>query len=197
MSHLHSLNACKEDDKRFLTFFRNPTGSARPAARFVRLEKVARGAEEVSFGVVQMEVFDYLGNRLRPQGVVISPQTDVSLKAALVDGDLSASKARVATTQRGKRVFMQIDLGTDVEVAGVRVHNLAGQSGIDLLEANLKVCTRSGVAVFNCPIRDNRLVYNIRTSPLEMKARRAYGYFNEEFFVVPGACEYAMPEITV
>lgn len=139
-----------------------------------------------------MEAFDYFGNKLRPQGVVISPQTDVSLNAALVDGDLSAGKARVAATQRGKRAYMQIDLGAEVEVAGVRVYNLPGQSGADLLEANLKVCTRSGVAVFNCPIRDNRLVYNIRTSPLEMKARRAYGYFNEEFCVVPGACEFAM-----
>ena len=135
-----------------------------------------------------MEAFDYFGNKLRPQGVVVSPQTDVSLNAALVDGDLSASKSRVAVTQKGKRVFMQIDLGGDVEVAGVRIYNVAGQSGADLLEADLKICTRSGLAVFNCPIRDNRLVYNIRTSPLDMKARRAYGYFNEEFFVVPGAC---------
>ena len=178
----------QESDRAFISFFRNPGGKARPAARFIRLEKLSRGGEEVSFRVVQIEAFDYFGNKLRAQGVVVSPQTDISLNAALVDGDLSPSKERVAATQPGKRAFMQIDFGAEVEIAGVRVYNVAGQGGADLLEANLKVCTRSGVAVFNCPIRDNRLVYNIRTSPLEMKARRAYGYFNEEFFVVPTQC---------
>jgi hypothetical protein len=182
-----SKKESRDPDPNFMMFRKTPSSTARPVARYIRLDKAVKTGTTL-LKILQIEVFDYYGNKIVPVAVVLSPQTNVALSSALVDGDTSASKAVVAETQPARQVYMQLDLGSDVEVAGVAIYNVPAPGGRELLEANLKLVTRSGVAVFNCPIRDTRLLYNIRTSPLEMKSRQEYGYFNEQFFTIPGTC---------
>lgn len=180
----------KQPDRNFIVFTKNLTANTatKPAARYIRLEKKGK---DVSLKLLQIEVYDYGGNKFRPISVKLFPQSNTAQGALATDGNLAADKPALCETQVGREVYIQLDFGAEIEIAGVRIYNALGEEGNCLVGADLRVCTKSGVAVFDVPIRDNRSLYNIRTSPLEALQRRAHGLKNEEFAVVPGfLCTY-------
>lgn len=175
-----------EADRRFITFFRADGSTARPAGRFIRLTKISSTPEQLR--ITQFQVFDYAGNIIKPIQVTISPQPNPVMASYLVDDNIDPAKELVAETAPEKEVYMQLDFGSEIEIAGVRIYNALREAGTSIIGASLQVLTKSGIVVFGVPIRDNRSIYNIRTSPLQMLTRRDYGRYNEIYIFVPGKC---------
>lgn len=121
-----------------------------------RFVKIKRGKfSSNTISFAKIEVFDYSGVALRP--IKSSSDTESIL----------------------------YDFGIEREIAGVKVTNLPGSLGAINIGCSVQVLTSGGVAVFGVRLRDNRLVYSIRTCPPSPEAKLAQYLRNSQLTTVP------------
>lgn len=135
----------------------------RPRARFVRFKRVDKRNQAII--LASIEVFDYSGTLLQPISISSFP-ADPGPFTPFASGQPLRAAAR-------SDAFIQVDFGKEVEIAGVRITNAEGSLGASNIGCSVHVLTNTLISVFGVKIRDNRLVYSVRTCPPSPEAKHA------------------------
>ncbi len=172
------------NDRRITFSKAQPARILRPKARFARFIRTDNKLKPIK--LVQIDAFDYSGKKLLPSQISVQTRHTVSLTNPSCE--LSSEVAVKANSNH-----ILIDFGNEVEIAGLSIANSPGADGANAIGCSLQILTQSGRAVFGVPIRDNRTVYNIRTSPPDPAFKREQMGRNREIIPVPQPCCLCIP----
>ena len=174
------LSGGMASNERRITFSRSSASVVRGKARYLRFIRTDNRWRPVR--LVRIDAFDYSGQKLVPVRVSLYPERSPMVALA------NPSGAMTKGVIESNLYHILIDFGVEVEIAGASIFNNSGADGAYSIGCSLQILTASGRAVFGVPIRDNRAMYNIRTSPLDASLKREQVIRNREVIAVSEPC---------